>query len=533
MYLRHVTIENFRGIGSMEIGLGETTVLVGENASGKSSFLDLLQLLLGYGQSGAGLTLIHRDFMNDGGVPPKPTGDPLRVVLEVAERRAGQWDQELRQALQRCVVMEKGVAVLRLEVCAELTAGNGIDIGLKCLDSNARPMPRADGAIALSILRQRIPFVSSTTSFGEARETLESQFGAVDSALSWQRRFDELSPAEFVQYQRVSESIMDDVRQTLLARAGVDIGRARVPGAGAQSLAPLLFLGGMIRRGISRTFDPLATPIFGVAEIEAHLHPSVLSSMWQIVQAVPLQKIVTTYSGDLLSLIRLTDIRRLERRKGRVHVYQLEEGDLEPDEHRRVTYHIRARRGSSLFSRTWLLVEGETEAWLMPELARAMGYDLSSEGVFCIEFAQAGLGALLQAANVLGIEWHLLTDGDRAGDSYVNTARFHMNGRPERDCITQLGEADIEHHLWYNGYDDVYLNMAKQRKLPGVELRPEEARRLIRKALENSSKPWMAVQVIEALTRANSPGVPRVLAQCIETVVRMARSQDSFTPEAA
>ncbi len=211
--------------------------------------------------------------------------------------------------------------------------------------------------------------------------------------------------------------------------------------------------------------------------------------MWQIVQALPVQKVVTTYSGDLLSLIQLGDLRKLERRDGHVHVYQLRPGDLEPEEQRRVGYHIPGARGSSLFSRTWLLVEGETEAWLLPEMARAMGYDLASEGVYCIEFAQAGLTALVRAANALGIEWHLLTDGDRAGDAYAQTARTHRGPRPEQECLTQLAESDMEEHLWRAGYDDVYLLAAKKRRVPGVELRRDEARRVIEKAIENHSKP--------------------------------------------
>ena len=43
------------------------------------------------------------------------------------------------------------------------------------------------------------------------------------------------------------------------------------------------------------------------------------------------------------------------------------------------------RRASA---RCWLLVEGETEYWLMSELSRVCGYDLASEGVACVEFAQ-------------------------------------------------------------------------------------------------------------------------------------------------
>src|SRR5262249_34232284 len=44
MLLRQVTVENFRGIKKVTVDLDETTVLIGENNSGKTSFIDALRL---------------------------------------------------------------------------------------------------------------------------------------------------------------------------------------------------------------------------------------------------------------------------------------------------------------------------------------------------------------------------------------------------------------------------------------------------------------------------------------------------------
>ena len=73
---------------------------------------------------------------------------------------------------------------------------------------------------------------------------------------------------------------------------------------------------------------------------------------------------------------------------------------------RKITYHVRLKRDDALFARAWLLVEGETEVWLLPELARMMGCDFASEGIRCVEFAQSGVEPLVKLANDLGIEWH-------------------------------------------------------------------------------------------------------------------------------
>ena len=61
------------------------------------------------------------------------------------------------------------------------------------------------------------------------------------------------------------------------------------------------------------------------------------------------------------------------------------------DDLRHIAYHVRLNRAGALFARCWLFVEGETEAWLLPELAQICGYDFPAEGIRCVEFAQSGL----------------------------------------------------------------------------------------------------------------------------------------------
>ena len=99
------------------------------------------------------------------------------------------------------------------------------------------------------------------------------------------------------------------------------------------------------------------------------------------------------------------------------------------DDLRRIAYHVRINRAAALFARCWILVEGETEAWVLPELAQICGYDLAAEGIRCVEFAQCGIDPLVRLATDLGIEWHLLADGDLAGQ-IVRRDRTKASQRP-------------------------------------------------------------------------------------------------------
>jgi putative ATP-dependent endonuclease of OLD family len=165
-------------------------------------------------------------------------------------------------------------------------------------------------------------------------------------------------------------------------------------------------------------------------------------------------------------------------------------------------------------------VEGETEFWLLPELARLCGHDFTIEGVVCVEFAQSGLTALLKVAEHLGIEWHLLADGDRAGQSYASSAhKFVAAGNWQRR-VTLLQEKDVEHCFRRHGFADVFRKAA----FPAGG-RPEKmpAKAVIGRAIEKRSKPFLAVQLLEAVAERGPDAVPPPLRRAIETCVDLAR----------
>jgi putative ATP-dependent endonuclease of OLD family len=512
MFLHRVSLENFRGLSRMEIRLDTTTVLIGENASGKSTLEDALRLMLGHGEPSGEVRFTKGDFPRDGG------DEPIRIRLEFREREKGEWRKTTRRALEPALRETGGLGQVAVQVEAKSGHEDSAPaVEVRYLDPDGRVIPEARDTTILAELRRMSPFVS--ISGGVAGGPL-TQFG-----------FDDLSKTEFSDYQQISKKLVDEVDQLMRGRSREEKG-LWAAGSGAQSLAPMLFFGSLLRSRGATPFDPVALPVVFLSEIEAHLHPSVMNSVWALVDSFPVQKIVTTYSSDMLAMMPLRSLRRLVRLNGAVSVYSINERGMSNDELRRVAYHIRARRGPALFGRCWLLVEGETEAWLLPELARARGYELSAEGVHCVEYAQCGVSPLLKVANSLGIGWHLLTDGDRAGDGYVNAARFHLEGNPERSRITKLPEVDIEHHLWSAGFEEIYYTAARMRRPRDARPAPDAPRRVIRKAIEKSSKPFLAVQVVEAV--AEQPSLaPQLLAQCIDQVVRLARRQDAFEPDAA
>ncbi len=543
MPLRRIEIEGFRGIRRMTLELADTTALIGENSCGKTSVLDALELALAHRAtlpvfgpldfhlpSGPGAAPVDRlslrfAFLEEGG---------RETVAEISARRTG--DGSPSPAVARLV--DRDGRPLHPDDPSAFEAFRRRHPVLRVrFGRPARPVPAEPAAPAGAPAPQAAaePFEGEVTR--KLRRTVETAYRKFSG--SWRPHPDELrEPIEAARAlaERWSERLRIPARATgrateALAETPILLGTSdafRVEareGTGMQSLALLMLLGAVLDAENGSPVDSGAEQLVLIEEAEAHLHPILAARIFRLIDRVPGQKVLTTNSGDLLASVPLHAIRRLVRSEAGVAVHAVRDDALTVDEMRRVGYHIRVNRATSVFARCWLLVEGETESWLLPEVARLIGYDFPAEGIRCVEFAQCGIAPLVKLARGLGIEWHLLADGDDAGRHYVRAARSFLEGEPDRERVTGFRERDVEHHLWGAGYAHVYRSAAARAgvlpSLLGRRRIPPGA--IIDRALKAHGKPRMALEVAEAMAAPGSPGVPRLLASVVEKVVRLAR----------
>ena len=104
MRIALIKIRNFRGLRDIEIPLARTTVLIGENNSGKSSVLECISLTLGrrWGQRGTGfseydLTIDSDTARNDASQAKVPDAD-VESTTEPAGADGSEADEEAREA---------------------------------------------------------------------------------------------------------------------------------------------------------------------------------------------------------------------------------------------------------------------------------------------------------------------------------------------------------------------------------------------------------------------------------------------------
>jgi putative ATP-dependent endonuclease of OLD family len=531
MRIATLEVANYRGIASASIDFDETTVLIGENDCGRSSLLSALHLALASGEPGKPLLQDHHFHRN-------PEGDfagPLAISLKMVETRAGEWDAERLPALRALLGPagpERRSLFLRIEAdplsareaCWVITGAVGEGRNLPAQLAELRqlcPLVWLQGGLLLGCTP-----TGAGGDPGPLAEAVETHYRALIEGTGSDHA--ELlagfeAARELLRQRRQGEAagatgLLGSIAALVEARGGPRPAGLRYHGSAAQQLAILILVAAFLRPPAARP-EIASTPVVVIEDPETHLHPITLASAWGLLQRMPAQRIIGTHSEAFLAHADLLQLRRLVRCDGRVRQHRLRRGVLDDEGLRKLGYHIRARRGEALYARSWLLVEGETEFWLMPELARLAGYELALEGVAVVEYAQCGLEPLIRLADELDIGWHLLAEGDSTGRNYADEAR-KLAGPEREDRLTRLKEPTIEHCLWKHGYAEVFLKAAGVHPSPHHKI---SAARVIARAIKRHSKPFLAFEVLEASSSGKQPGVPRPLRRAIEASVHLAR----------
>jgi putative ATP-dependent endonuclease of OLD family len=566
MFLKTLSIEHFRGIASLVIELDRTTVLIGENNAGKTSVLEALHTCMSRGLSRRATPFSEYDFhLASKGAEPADA-PPLVLTLTFEEGHKDEWPDEIVQAFGNAIqAHDDDRQQLTFRVTSTYDkATRDFAVEWCFLDRAGHPLPTAKQQRLVSDLQQFAPvflltavreasqhFHSKSALWGpftrrslisaEKQAEIEEQiehinqavldshqpFEVVKDRIAQAGKLLPLAKNDLVSVEAVPARIFD-----MLARTQVKLGSrtgARLPiaqhGAGTQSLAVLFLFEAFLQARLLDAYGEHSEPILALEEPEAHLHPSAIRALWTTMDKLAGQKLIATHSGDLLAAVPLASIRRLARRNGKVEVFRVNSATLDAGEQQKVAYHVRAKRGALLFARCWLLVEGETEFTMLPELARVLGHDLDLAGVCCVEFAQCGLKPLIKVAQDLGIEWHLLADGDQAGRGYVRTATALLGSAPTAERITALAESDIEHCLWHGGFQSLYEQAVDSNHKTMVKSSrgdPQYPTETIEAAVRSTSKPHLGYAIINEMAKTGAPGVPTILGSVIETAIQLA-----------
>lgn len=555
MLLDHLEVVGFRGINRLSINMHELSALLGENSWGKSSLFEALSLFL------SGAKKSYRFTLDDFHRPPiadLPVFNQIYLIFTFKEQHKGEslarhfesiaplWNTMEDQ--QKCIIYqvegsvdEKGdvftdrhfldengqskrfskiasddlineflsfVPVLRMNHQQNKT-GQTYRPEKDLLNSH-----RARSEARIKRIFQRITNSSQQLSERELKNGCDSLAYLFDHYLF--KHYGEVAVDPKDSKQRYIDhgfSFGALTRFNDLLKDGHKADRAML----------LLVLGQFLEERGEHLFRRGARPILLLEEPENNLHPVNLAITWRFFSLLPMQKLVSTNSAQLLSFFPLNRIQRLVRQTDVIKSYSMKSTHYSNNDLRRITFHLRMNRSQSLFARAWLLVEGETETWILTELARLCGHHLLVEGIQVIEFAQCGLKPLIKLAQDLNIEWHVLTDGDGAGQKYASRVKgMLVEEESINNRLTVLPTHDIEHLFFENGFEQVYLKAANYNQ---HELTKLNTKKIINKAVRKYSKPGLGLAIAEAVEEQGAEMIPLLLKRLFSRLVGMARNQ--------
>lgn len=573
MLLTNLRIENYRGIKLLELALGETTVLVGENNSGKTTVLHALRACLHTLRSG-GRAPVFEDFdLHFDSVSADPaSAQPICITLTFEESKPDEWSEEIDRQLGG----DGGIVMLmtpddhsriQLRVTAKFSkVTQEIDTSFDFLDAVGKPLAGKSrgrlGALQqlrplfyLSALRDAgkefsktsqfwSPFVKNSQIDEVKKAEIEAQLQAINTQiieahgtfkevrehLSKVQDLVSLGKHDVVSVDAIPARIFD-----MLNRAQVSIASAsgaKLPigrhGEGTQSLTVLMLFDAFLKSELARKQGVKESkPIVALEEPEAHLHPNAVRALWKTIREIDGQKLIATHSGDLISVVDMGSIRRLYRSKGDVRVGQIPPTLLKDRERQKFDFLVRRTRGELFFARCWLLGEGETEAILFAGAAEVLGVDLEQAGVRCVEYRQGDISYFLDVANALGISWHCFTDGDGQGigDAKKAVARLPLGASHDRYITTLPGGASIEPYLATNGFLGTYESKAspQKKKLMLAKVGDADYVDQIVKCIGDEGKPAVAHAIVAQMRTQGSNAVPKALRLAIYKAVALAR----------
>lgn len=573
MNLQDVKIENFRGVSFLHLPLDKLTVLIGENNTGKSTVLEAVKFVLNRSISNQrGNQFTEYDFhLRDVNVTPQ-TAQPILITLHFAEENPDEWPDAIIQQMNEVIQLDsvglnhiwlqaKGIFnpdAVAFETKWVFLNSSEEELILKNL-APINLISRFAPLFFLSALRdasqefgQRGQFWKSFLKSiqipdeerAQIEETLEnvntSVIGAnigltqVIQEIAKLKELVPLAPNDPVVLEAFPTRIFDMVGKIqvyLKSAYGAKIPLHR-HGEGTQSLAVLMLFQAFVASNLAEAYAPESSPILALEEPEAHLHPSAICSLGSFLRNLSGQTLISSHSGDLLSRVPITALRRLYKVNGATKIGQVQTSLLDDKEMQAIDYSICLTKGQYLFSRCWLLVEGKSDFHLMPLILDIMGFSQDEVSLSVLEISEViNKGEpFIKLAKALGIQWFMMADGDTAGAEYVNRVMNHLESHENlSDHAQKLESADIEHEFWHNGYDDfitsiVPPNVQTQTRIRAGGDTVKEAKEMIKAAInQKGGKPAFAQALAIEIRHRGAITIPQTIRDTITRAVQLAR----------
>jgi putative ATP-dependent endonuclease of OLD family len=463
--IAEVSIRNFRVLQDVWMPLAETTVLIGANNSGKTAFLDALDVAIG------DRTRASEDDLfvdKDGKVAPEFVVD---LLIQPADGD-DEFDTDVREVVADAIQLpSSGPEFFAIRTRGAVDPKRGFDRRRKFLKGWEREAVKAAALVELAK-----PFVTRDVLELLSFHLLDARRDVADElrgkASFWARIAKDLNVDPTLRAQIEANlktlgatlinasPVLADVRTELnriseafapgttgmsiealpahldVLGRGMDVmygapGSAPISldrhGMGTRSLAVLTIFNAFVK---IRTIASGGLTIVALEEPEAHLHPQAQRAAFQLATTIPAQRIVSTHSPYIVEGVDVFNLRHFLRSGPAATVKWVDRttagsSTFTTEELEKLRRFLQQRHGEVLFARLVVLFEGDTEEAALPAFAEASWGKggLHDRGLSFVNVGGSGnYRHLLVLLDRLRIPWLIFSDGDQGGVDGVTAA---------------------------------------------------------------------------------------------------------------
>ena len=607
MYVSKVEIYNFRSHKNTFIELSETNVLIGQNNTGKTAFLDAVNHAIGRRK---GLPSEDDFYASEDKFDPK-NSDPIRIILEFRETKDNRFSDNVSYIFDKAIQFDEEQypddPIKYIRMCYEVKYDKERDRYVDeryFVDINNKKLPK-DSVVKrnhssffpffyLTTLRDINTEIKNKSSFwGKLKARIdykdkEKDIKQLIEQLNDLLLADNVTVNELISklkelehsvritpdsiylqaFSKRSWELLDDLNIYLkTANSNLALPIAK-HGMGTQNIAILLIFNAYLDILLPKIVEnEEATPIIGIEEPEAHIHPQAQRAVFQQISNMKGQKIISTHSPFIVDQAKIYDYLVFNTENGTTKIEKIPKYNkkfkfkyglpeeaynsnkyLMPDEELLIQRYTQYRNAELFFSSLFILCEGDTEKVF---LERIFLYDTGKTpgqlGISVISCEGQTYSPFLKIANsdAFNLNWLILSDAERDTKkklkNTIENSGYEFNDVEDKISylpdgkdfegyyIDFYGIGKIKEVISYNyglkAFDIFKNELSKQLPLKDEKYKDKTSisdfseKELINIFIDRKGKPKFAEQLALYVIENELP-IPDIIRNLIEKVVR-------------